>query len=530
MLIGLLFIGTAQAEEIDDAIEAGNLAKVKELLKANPKLIAETNGTTPLHIVAHYHHNNHKQIAEFLLANGADVNAKNRRGATPLHVAARAGQKEVAEFLLANGADIEAKERYGFTPLHLAVQGNHKEIVELLLVNGADVNAVDKGGWTPLRWTGKIGIKDFLSSIGKVSVVNSKVYNSSPMSRVSHKERKEMVKLLRRSVSPMYRVSQEVRKEMVKLLHRYGGAGILAYQHLRAGKQTDIYVGILEYPYEYEVGTLPDDIDRDEIYPYVRVAFRKQGDSWVAMKHGVYDREALKASRKYYPSKINWVIVFDGQQLGRLTSRNPGRYKAYSSIGKHEIVTDLKRLPYLRNNGKFYAWSGTHTHRPLVVVSQEQENYEDPDNWKPAKPTNREIALAKLKFREKVPDYVLRNDDQTEIINRHQSYLDRDIKVFKKAYRSKNGNLIIGLCLNSQLDLVGSTLDQDANWSKHWFYINEEGIVEFIDNHITPLEVGDFDGNGKSEWIFGFSFYASDGYMLFYNDFSQSAAFTWGYH
>jgi predicted component of type VI protein secretion system len=51
---------------------------------------------------------------------GTDVNAKGWGEWTPLHVAAVEGQKETAELLIANGADVSAKNRYGKTLLDFA--------------------------------------------------------------------------------------------------------------------------------------------------------------------------------------------------------------------------------------------------------------------------------------------------------------------------------------------------------------------------------------------------------------------------
>ncbi len=86
------------------------------------------------------------------LAVGADVNAKNRYGSTPLHRAAYAGHKEIAELLIAKGVDVDAKDdRFiGQTPLHRAAWKSYKEIVELLIAAGADVNAKAVDGETPL--------------------------------------------------------------------------------------------------------------------------------------------------------------------------------------------------------------------------------------------------------------------------------------------------------------------------------------------------------------------------------------------
>ena len=83
------------------------------------------------------------------IAAGTDVDAKTR-GETPLLWAARFGQSQVAELLIAEGADVNAKNVVGQTPLHWAAMAGHKEIIELLIAAGAEVNAKTKRGETPL--------------------------------------------------------------------------------------------------------------------------------------------------------------------------------------------------------------------------------------------------------------------------------------------------------------------------------------------------------------------------------------------
>jgi ankyrin repeat protein len=78
-----------------------------------------------------------KEIAALFIAKGADVNAKNRYGSTPLHRAAIQGHKEIVELLVTKGADVNAKsETYG-TPLDVAIKYKRTELADLLRKRGA---------------------------------------------------------------------------------------------------------------------------------------------------------------------------------------------------------------------------------------------------------------------------------------------------------------------------------------------------------------------------------------------------------
>ena len=149
-IAAVVLVGTALADPIHDAADAGDLAGVQAELDKGVNVNAKEDdyGWTPLHGAADY---GHKEIAELLIAKGADVNAQDEDGVTPLHLAAWEGQTEIAELLIAKGADVNAKEEfYGWTPLHNVADYGHKEIAALLIAKGADVNAKDFGGNTPL--------------------------------------------------------------------------------------------------------------------------------------------------------------------------------------------------------------------------------------------------------------------------------------------------------------------------------------------------------------------------------------------
>jgi ankyrin repeat protein len=146
--------GKSGAEDsIHLAVEAGNIEAVKQQIAAGADINEKSDGGarqpgwTPLHIAAIF---DRKEITELLIAEGADVNAKNKRGTTPLNQAAALGHTNVAALLIAARADVNAKNKWGSTALNQAVERGRKETAELLIAKGADVNAKAKDGETPL--------------------------------------------------------------------------------------------------------------------------------------------------------------------------------------------------------------------------------------------------------------------------------------------------------------------------------------------------------------------------------------------
>jgi hypothetical protein len=130
-LVLLAWGGVARSGEIHDAAKAGDVEKVRTLLKGNPDLVnaKDENGATPLHWAARY---DNRPVAEVLLANKADVNARQKSGWTPLHVAVVKGYKAMVEVLLANKAEVNARDIDGKTPLNWAETMGHNDIAELL--------------------------------------------------------------------------------------------------------------------------------------------------------------------------------------------------------------------------------------------------------------------------------------------------------------------------------------------------------------------------------------------------------------
>lgn len=191
---------------VDDELE-----RIKTLIKNSPDLI-NAGDPTPLQSAAY---KGQLKIAEFLLANGAEIDGRGRIGGpTPLFEAVRSGNKAMTEFLLSKGANMQpandktplhlAAEK-GFTaivesllahkadpnvtegsartPLHVAIIYDHGAVAQLLLANKAEVNAKDNQGETPLHYAAANGKKDLVQLLleHKADVNARNPYGRTPL-------------------------------------------------------------------------------------------------------------------------------------------------------------------------------------------------------------------------------------------------------------------------------------------------------------------------------------------------------------
>jgi uncharacterized protein len=139
------------AVDIFEAAAIGNEPQLRALLAAQPEL-AQTfscDGWTPLHLAAAF---GTPEAVATLLAAGASVDtvSRNPQQNQPIHAALALGKNaETVRLLLSHGAQANAAQAGGFTPVFSAAIANRRDLVEILLAHGADPHHKSEQGKTP---------------------------------------------------------------------------------------------------------------------------------------------------------------------------------------------------------------------------------------------------------------------------------------------------------------------------------------------------------------------------------------------
>lgn len=138
------------------AIRRGDASEVRELLRSGGYNVdlRDESGLTPL---MHAATASNTAVLEAFLDGGASVNAADQgRRYTPLHFAVQKARADIVRVLLAHGADPNAQDVFGNTPLMEAVtsRSGGSEIVELLLEAGGDPQIENKHGVSPKHYLG----------------------------------------------------------------------------------------------------------------------------------------------------------------------------------------------------------------------------------------------------------------------------------------------------------------------------------------------------------------------------------------
>ena len=145
------------ATPLHEAVRYGDTDIAQALLENGAAANAEDNlGKTPVMLVIP--EDKREAMYRILIEHAADVAKKDAYGDTVLHTATMTSlSPSILELLVAGGADVNARNKDGVSPLLIAVQKRNFAHVKFYAERGADINSVDKAGDTPLSLALKDG-------------------------------------------------------------------------------------------------------------------------------------------------------------------------------------------------------------------------------------------------------------------------------------------------------------------------------------------------------------------------------------
>lgn len=171
--LGTLVLAAAslRAATFFDAVQSNDEPAVAAQLKQGANVnAANAYGITPLWIAAT---NGSASMTRLLLKSGADAKAKMPSGENALMAAARTGEPETIKALLAAGADPNAQEsQQGESALMWAAAENHPEAIAALIKGGANPNLHAKGlDLAPMKWM-NVGMVDTMLPSGGFTAIH----------------------------------------------------------------------------------------------------------------------------------------------------------------------------------------------------------------------------------------------------------------------------------------------------------------------------------------------------------------------
>ena len=201
----IVFGGISFADDIHEFAKKGDLDEVKAWIEKDPELVKakDEDGRTPLHWACR---GVHLDIVEYLVEEGADVNAVDNNKIVPLHSLASRNSAAAIAVLLDNGADVDFKDYGNNTALHYAAMSDATDAVVILSKAGADIENIEDYGRTPLilgarERGGPKTIKVLLDAGADVKA--SDKFGATALHLASWRGKKEVVDLLLDAGAPI---------------------------------------------------------------------------------------------------------------------------------------------------------------------------------------------------------------------------------------------------------------------------------------------------------------------------------------
>ncbi|MCC6699415.1 MAG: hypothetical protein IT365_27565 [Candidatus Hydrogenedentes bacterium] len=258
----------------------------------------------------------------------------------------------------------------------------------------------------------------------------------------------------------------------------------------------------------------------------VRLVFRHINGEWEAFPWNVRSLEQLAVAHRSFQGDREWFVALDGRRIGHVRSTGTEYYFWYKDVGVQSVVGGLEIDAAIPRTREYAGWMNDPVRRPLVLTRTLQ--FSILDDWKESTWSTEPPADAVQWFFQHVKMHRADTETPTEV-SEEEMRERGDISVVR-AFRSSEGEALIALWYETEMEVYYEegfgSLERPF---EHWFIVRPNK-VEYLASGITYLDRGDYDGDGRTEFVFFVDRYNENGYCLFWDDFQKSAQFIWHYH
>jgi len=263
---------------------------------------------------------------------------------------------------------------------------------------------------------------------------------------------------------------------------------------------------------------------RDKLPAAARILFANNGNGWTVL-------DSPSTYTSHVEKQMTWTLAFDGRRLGEIKTiddvKSPYPATCTSCFSKAKIVRleNESLFPKLKNKEERFAnWMFLPKYRPIVLNTQPY--YADPEKWSLIKPNKHILTSIFPELKKLIKDPYHCNGEPNWDATRINLTID-GTSLFR-LYGNNGGAMIVSAGL-AQKHLNDCDGPSDKSNYPIWFYIKGDKI-KLIGYELDLLDAGDYDNDGEVEFIFHYSGYNRDGYILFESEFSGRFDYIWNYH
>ncbi len=261
----------------------------------------------------------------------------------------------------------------------------------------------------------------------------------------------------------------------------------------------------------------------------VRLAFKwnprqKQWISYGQKIEGVVNKETFPFGRQ-------WNVLWHNRKVGSLNStKQAAQNNNYPSDWGTTNIEGDKEPPHIGPRTlDFAGWKAIPVIRPLVLTSNSPcplQNAYQKQNISHASIPHSLLSA----FQAVLDRWIKAQRQYASNIPEDIKAVPADLVMCEHYYLEKEKKHLYRLDIAATSQLLQWGEDYDALITQHWFHQHSNGDILYLGADMKLLDYGDFNCNGKCDFIFFFSQYNQDGYKLFWDDFKKNVDFIWTYH